>query len=102
MYLHCLFISHRDINSGKYMGVLDSAYKKQNLLMTLTSHQFSKLLTDQKVIFSCRFDLPPLILFSMDGFRAEYLQTWSSLLPNIEKLSKLPGVLCIFSLEVCT
>ncbi|XP_032656675.1 ectonucleotide pyrophosphatase/phosphodiesterase family member 3 isoform X1 [Chelonoidis abingdonii] len=32
------------------------------------------------------FDLPPLILFSMDGFRAEYLQTWSALLPNIEKL----------------
>ncbi|NXL99845.1 ENPP3 phosphodiesterase, partial [Tyrannus savana] len=32
------------------------------------------------------FDLPPLILFSMDGFRAEYLETWSSLLPNIEKL----------------
>nr|XP_013814390.1 PREDICTED: ectonucleotide pyrophosphatase/phosphodiesterase family member 3 [Apteryx mantelli mantelli] len=34
------------------------------------------------------FDLPPLILFSMDGFRAEYLQTWSSLLPNIEKLQE--------------
>ncbi|XP_038250528.1 ectonucleotide pyrophosphatase/phosphodiesterase family member 3 isoform X1 [Dermochelys coriacea] len=32
------------------------------------------------------FDLPPLILFSMDGFRAEYLQTWTSLLPNIKKL----------------
>ncbi|XP_010283230.1 PREDICTED: ectonucleotide pyrophosphatase/phosphodiesterase family member 3-like, partial [Phaethon lepturus] len=32
------------------------------------------------------FDLPPLILFSMDGFRAEYLQTWSSLMPNIAKL----------------
>ncbi|NWR66004.1 ENPP3 phosphodiesterase, partial [Bucorvus abyssinicus] len=32
------------------------------------------------------FDLPPLILFSMDGFRAEYLQTWASLLPNMEKL----------------
>ncbi|NWV66391.1 ENPP3 phosphodiesterase, partial [Malurus elegans] len=32
------------------------------------------------------FTVPPLILFSMDGFRAEYLQTWSSLLPNIEKL----------------
>ncbi|NXO02822.1 ENPP3 phosphodiesterase, partial [Rhinopomastus cyanomelas] len=32
------------------------------------------------------FDLPPVILFSMDGFRAEYLQTWSSLLPNIGKL----------------
>ncbi|XP_053137235.1 ectonucleotide pyrophosphatase/phosphodiesterase family member 3 [Hemicordylus capensis] len=32
------------------------------------------------------FDRPPLILFSMDGFRAEYLETWSALLPNIEKL----------------
>ncbi|NXX90513.1 ENPP3 phosphodiesterase, partial [Centropus bengalensis] len=32
------------------------------------------------------FDIPPLILFSMDGFRAEYLQTWISLLPNFEKL----------------
>uniref|UniRef100_A0A8C9N758 Alkaline phosphodiesterase I n=1 Tax=Serinus canaria TaxID=9135 RepID=A0A8C9N758_SERCA len=32
------------------------------------------------------FSLPPLIIFSMDGFRAEYLETWSSLLPNIEKL----------------
>ncbi|KAF4796271.1 ectonucleotide pyrophosphatase/phosphodiesterase family member 3 [Turdus rufiventris] len=31
------------------------------------------------------FTLPPLILFSMDGFRAEYLETWSSLLPNIGK-----------------
>ncbi|XP_077208909.1 ectonucleotide pyrophosphatase/phosphodiesterase family member 3 isoform X1 [Paroedura picta] len=34
------------------------------------------------------FDLPPLILFSMDGFRAEYLQTWGPLLPNIEKLKQ--------------
>uniref|UniRef100_A0A8C0ZLT4 SMB domain-containing protein n=1 Tax=Castor canadensis TaxID=51338 RepID=A0A8C0ZLT4_CASCN len=34
------------------------------------------------------FDLPPVILFSMDGFRAEYLDTWSTLLPNINKLSK--------------
>lgn len=32
------------------------------------------------------FDQPPVILFSMDGFRAEYLQTWSTLLPNINKL----------------
>ncbi|KAM9665393.1 ectonucleotide pyrophosphatase/phosphodiesterase family member 3-like [Trichechus inunguis] len=32
------------------------------------------------------FDLPPLILFSMDGFRAEYLQTWHMLMPNINKL----------------
>ncbi|NWT57196.1 ENPP3 phosphodiesterase, partial [Erythrocercus mccallii] len=31
------------------------------------------------------FTLPPLILFSMDGFRAEYLETWISLLPNIAK-----------------
>ncbi|XP_038625296.1 ectonucleotide pyrophosphatase/phosphodiesterase family member 3 [Tachyglossus aculeatus] len=32
------------------------------------------------------FDLPPVILFSMDGFRAEYLQTWNTLMPNINKL----------------
>lgn len=32
------------------------------------------------------FELPPVILFSMDGFRAEYLQTWSTLMPNINKL----------------
>ncbi|XP_007945582.1 ectonucleotide pyrophosphatase/phosphodiesterase family member 3 [Orycteropus afer afer] len=32
------------------------------------------------------FDLPPVILFSMDGFRAEYLQTWHTLMPNINKL----------------
>nr|XP_020671209.1 ectonucleotide pyrophosphatase/phosphodiesterase family member 3 [Pogona vitticeps] len=34
------------------------------------------------------FDRSPLILFSMDGFRAEYLETWSALLPNLEKLKK--------------
>lgn len=32
------------------------------------------------------FDRSPLILFSMDGFRAEYLETWRSLLPNVAKL----------------
>ncbi|XP_004369036.1 ectonucleotide pyrophosphatase/phosphodiesterase family member 3 [Trichechus manatus latirostris] len=37
------------------------------------------------------FDLPPLILFSMDGFRAEYLQTWHMLMPNINKL-KICGI----------
>ncbi|KAM4693250.1 ectonucleotide pyrophosphatase/phosphodiesterase family member 3 isoform 2-T2 [Discoglossus pictus] len=32
------------------------------------------------------FDVPPVILFSLDGFRAEYLQTWGDLMPNINKL----------------
>ncbi|XP_041418878.1 venom phosphodiesterase 1 isoform X2 [Xenopus laevis] len=32
------------------------------------------------------FDLPPVILFSLDGFRAEYLQTWEHLMPNIRQL----------------
>lgn len=36
---------------------------------------------------------PLLILFSMDSFRAEYLQTWSFLLPNIEKLGKFDRAL---------
>uniref|UniRef100_A0A4W3I1G4 Ectonucleotide pyrophosphatase/phosphodiesterase 3 n=1 Tax=Callorhinchus milii TaxID=7868 RepID=A0A4W3I1G4_CALMI len=32
------------------------------------------------------FTQPPLILFSLDGFRAEYLQTWYKLMPVINKL----------------
>ncbi|KAM5229354.1 ectonucleotide pyrophosphatase/phosphodiesterase family member 1 [Ctenodactylus gundi] len=32
------------------------------------------------------FDIPPTLLFSLDGFRAEYLHTWGGLLPVISKL----------------
>ncbi|XP_074043699.1 ectonucleotide pyrophosphatase/phosphodiesterase family member 3 [Macrotis lagotis] len=32
------------------------------------------------------FTIPPVILFSMDGFRSEYLHTWSTLMPNINKM----------------
>ncbi|XP_003468512.3 ectonucleotide pyrophosphatase/phosphodiesterase family member 1 [Cavia porcellus] len=32
------------------------------------------------------FDAPPTLLFSLDGFRAEYLHTWGGLLPVISKL----------------
>ncbi|XP_020842732.1 ectonucleotide pyrophosphatase/phosphodiesterase family member 1 [Phascolarctos cinereus] len=32
------------------------------------------------------FEIPPTILFSLDGFRAEYLHTWGGLLPVIRKL----------------
>ncbi|XP_066470756.1 ectonucleotide pyrophosphatase/phosphodiesterase family member 1 isoform X2 [Tiliqua scincoides] len=34
------------------------------------------------------FTKPPLLLFSLDGFRAEYLHTWAGLLPVISKLRK--------------
>ncbi|XP_019393602.1 PREDICTED: ectonucleotide pyrophosphatase/phosphodiesterase family member 1 [Crocodylus porosus] len=34
------------------------------------------------------FAKPPLLLFSLDGFRAEYLRTWGGLLPAISKLQK--------------
>ncbi|XP_068087676.1 ectonucleotide pyrophosphatase/phosphodiesterase family member 1 [Hyperolius riggenbachi] len=34
------------------------------------------------------FSQPPVILFSLDGFRAEYLQTWGGLLPAISKLKQ--------------
>ncbi|XP_071997618.1 ectonucleotide pyrophosphatase/phosphodiesterase family member 1 [Engystomops pustulosus] len=34
------------------------------------------------------FSRPPVILFSLDGFRAEYLQTWGGLLPVISKLKQ--------------
>uniref|UniRef100_A0A8C0KP80 Alkaline phosphodiesterase I n=1 Tax=Canis lupus dingo TaxID=286419 RepID=A0A8C0KP80_CANLU len=32
------------------------------------------------------FEMPPTLLFSLDGFRAEYLHTWGGLLPVISKL----------------
>ncbi|XP_018423190.1 PREDICTED: ectonucleotide pyrophosphatase/phosphodiesterase family member 3 [Nanorana parkeri] len=32
------------------------------------------------------FDLPPVILFSLDGFRANYLDVYADLMPNIKKL----------------
>ncbi|KAK1170764.1 ectonucleotide pyrophosphatase/phosphodiesterase family member 3-like [Acipenser oxyrinchus oxyrinchus] len=34
------------------------------------------------------FSRPPVILFSLDGFRAEYLQTWGGLMPAISKLKQ--------------
>ncbi|KAM4693248.1 ectonucleotide pyrophosphatase/phosphodiesterase family member 1 [Discoglossus pictus] len=34
------------------------------------------------------FSVPPVLLFSLDGFRAEYLKTWGGLLPVISKLQK--------------
>ncbi|OCT80153.1 hypothetical protein XELAEV_18026967mg [Xenopus laevis] len=34
------------------------------------------------------FSKPPLLLFSLDGFRSEYLHTWGELLPVISKLRK--------------
>ncbi|KAM6083859.1 ectonucleotide pyrophosphatase/phosphodiesterase family member 1 isoform 3-T3 [Theristicus caerulescens] len=34
------------------------------------------------------FTKSPVLLFSLDGFRAEYLQTWGGLLPVISKLQK--------------
>uniref|UniRef100_A0A803V0Y5 Ectonucleotide pyrophosphatase/phosphodiesterase 3 n=1 Tax=Ficedula albicollis TaxID=59894 RepID=A0A803V0Y5_FICAL len=75
---------------GSYCSCSDDCLQKKdccvNYYKILICHQLSKLLYDDKLIFSCRFPHPPLILFSMDGFRAEYLETWSSLLPNIEKL----------------
>ncbi|XP_023570050.1 ectonucleotide pyrophosphatase/phosphodiesterase family member 3 [Octodon degus] len=42
--------------------------------------------TSQQLQCPQGFELPPVILFSMDGFRAEYLDTWVPLLPNIRKL----------------
>uniref|UniRef100_A0A8C9NAG7 Ectonucleotide pyrophosphatase/phosphodiesterase 1 n=1 Tax=Serinus canaria TaxID=9135 RepID=A0A8C9NAG7_SERCA len=36
------------------------------------------------------FTKSPVLLFSLDGFRAEYLQTWGGLLPVISKLRDFP------------
>lgn len=38
--------------------------------------------------YPLRFVRPPLIIFSVDGFRASYMKKGSKVMPNIEKLSK--------------
>lgn len=35
-----------------------------------------------------RFARPPLIILSVDGFRASYVKRGNAVIPNIEKLSK--------------
>lgn len=39
-------------------------------------------------VLCSRFVRPPLIIFSVDGFRASYMKKGSKVMPNIEKLSK--------------
>lgn len=46
--------------------------------------RFSEVL----MCFCLRFVRPPLIIFSVDGFRASYMKKGSKVMPNIEKLSK--------------
>uniref|UniRef100_A0A8C6TQ64 Ectonucleotide pyrophosphatase/phosphodiesterase family member 3 n=1 Tax=Neogobius melanostomus TaxID=47308 RepID=A0A8C6TQ64_9GOBI len=36
----------------------------------------------------CSFSKQPLLLVSLDGWRADYLQTWSKLVPVVDKLQK--------------
>lgn len=42
----------------------------------------------QTPICPAGFSQPPVILFSLDGFRAEYFHTWKGLLPVISQLKK--------------
>lgn len=39
-------------------------------------------------VFAFSFVRPPLIIFSVDGFRASYMKKGNKVMPNIEKLSK--------------
>lgn len=55
---------------------------KRKLLYSVAWQAFLKT-----AIFFCRFSKPPLLLVSLDGFRAGYMEAYSSLLPVINKLS---------------
>lgn len=43
--------------------------------------------------FFFRFVRPPLIMLSVDGFRASYMKKGNMVIPNIEKLSKADPLL---------
>lgn len=46
--------------------------------------------------FAFSFVRPPLIIFSVDGFRASYMKKGNKVMPNIEKLSEY---ICLLSIN---
>lgn len=46
------------------------------------------ILPDAPARFAFSFVRPPLIIFSVDGFRASYMKKGNKVMPNIEKLSE--------------
>lgn len=52
---------------------------------------------DIYVVYPPSFKQQPLLLVSLDGLRAEYLQKWSPLVPVLDKLSWCPHIMDIFT-----
>lgn len=50
-------------------------------------------MADLSDVFFFRFVRPPLIMLSVDGFRASYMKKGNMVIPNIEKLSKINPLL---------
>lgn len=60
----------------------------QLLRMTQHNGKFVAIIFLKLNVLHFRFVRPPLIIFSVDGFRASYMKKGSKVMPNIEKLSK--------------
>lgn len=56
--------------------------------MFMSVFNISEFLLHLMVVFSPHSFKQPLLLVSLDGLRAEYLQTWSALIPVLDKLSQ--------------
>lgn len=56
--------------------------------MFMSVFNVSEFLLHLMVVFSPRSFKQPLLLVSLDGLRAEYLQTWNALIPVLDKLSQ--------------
>lgn len=56
--------------------------------MFMSVFNVSEFLLRLMVVFSPHSFKQPLLLVSLDGLRAEYLETWSALIPVLDKLSQ--------------
>lgn len=60
------------IQLGMFMSVFNNSAFLLRLMVVFCPHSYKQ----------------PLLLVSLDGLRAEYLQTWSALIPVLDKLSQ--------------
>lgn len=65
------------------LAVKQQEGSRLNLVEQVWFHAFKKTLP-----CTCRFVRPPLIILSVDGFRASYVKRGNTVIPHIEKLSK--------------
>lgn len=74
------------VHQGKIF-ILDLVTWSESVHQAVGSDIFSVTACMIDPMFFFSFKRQPLLLVSLDGLRAEYLQTWNTLVPVLDKLS---------------